>query len=340
MVFKWGHMGVLSVGFGEAIHDGYNLSVNRKILIVCFALFYGYALSSLPLDVFKDRLNYLEYAEYSWPILLHYWSLGPLEFFANEPLWLIVNVGLSSVFVPETAVRIIIFFPAACISWIVLRNNKQHLLFVIYFLLLPPVIGKNIIHLRQGLAIAVFLLAWFSSWRYLRLLLLSFTPFIHASFFFVLILFFMSSSAKLFKLANDLRIILAVFFGTVISVSLGWIASTLGARQGDEYAFVADSISGFGFVFWFVVLALMLLQGRRYLYDYAFEVSLLVFYLTTYFFVEVTARIFESGLLLALLAALHLSQWRRTMFFFMIVFYGIFAYFLRFGHPWLGFGFS
>lgn len=52
----------------------------------------------------------------------------------------------------------------------------------------------------------------------------------------------------------------------------------------------------------------------------------------------VTARIFESAILLVLLAGLHLTKWRRYAFLSAFLFYFLFSYLSRVGQPWLGWG--
>ena len=51
--------------------------------------------SLLPLDVFTDRDNYLNYAENSLLIFKRYQG-GVHTLLANEPLWLLANVGFAT----------------------------------------------------------------------------------------------------------------------------------------------------------------------------------------------------------------------------------------------------
>ena len=128
------------------------------------------------------------------------------------------------------------------------------------------------------------------------------------------------------------------FVGIGFGTGLGLLASFLGARQVETYQFSMGDISGLGFLFWMLVFAVMCLQGRTFMRRHGFEISAIVFYLSTYFLIEVTARIFESMLLPVLLAGLHMTNWRRMTFNSLIIFFGVLTYLLRIGKPWLGFG--
>ena len=323
------------------------LTVNSKqpsrlhlVTILLIALGYGLVLAGLPLEVFKDRANYLIYADQSLLIFLGHWSQGVLTGLANEPIWLLINAGLNLIFEPETTLRIIIGVPASIVAYLVLRTDSKNFIWLLLFLLLPQILKNHIVHLRQGVAISIFLLGWFSNSRSLSWFLLLLTPFIHASFFFILALLALTTIASKLRLAADLRNILFVVFGLATGVSLAGLAQYLGARQALEYDFTTAQISGLGFIFWTMVLVILISQGRSFMRQHAFAIGSLVFYLSTYFFIEVTARIFESSLAILLLAGLQMSGWRRITFISMIMSYGVLGYALRLDQPWLGFGFA
>ena len=313
-------------------------SVGYQLLVVFIAFGYGGMLSALPLEVFSDRVNYLNYAANSWDILVRYWSTGLSVGLFNEPLWLLLNSVLAQVFSPETVLRLIIFGSAALVAWQVLRQDSRYFFILLVFLLLPQVVGYHITGLRQGVAIALFLTGWYVQKRSWRWLLIGMTPFVHASFFFVILLLALTGIARQLKLATDLRTLLFVSAGLGTSVMLGPFVAMVGARQAEVYSFSTANVSGLGFLFWTAIFFIMCLQGRTFIRQYAFEYGAVVFYLSTYFLIEVTGRIFESTLLLVLMAGLHLSGWRRQLFIAMIIGYGALQYLLRVREPWLGFG--
>jgi len=309
-----------------------------RLAIMLLAVLYGGVLSSLPLEVFKDRANYLIYTEYSWKLLLSWTEAGLLPALANEPVWLLINAGLAMVLSPEAALRLLIGVPATVVAYQVLRVNPRDFLWLLLVLLVPQVIKNHIVHLRQGVAIAVFLVGWFSARPMLRISLIALTPFIHASFAFVLGFMLLTVIARKLRWAADMRTLLFATAGMATGMALAGLAAVLGARQANDYEFVVTGVSGLGFVFWAGVFLIMRLQGQEFMRRHAFEMGALVFYLSTYFLIEVAARIFESVLILILIAGLRLTDWRRKVFLGAVTFYAGFSYFLRVDAPWLGWG--
>lgn len=313
------------------------LSAKKKLLFLLLALSYGLVSSQLPDSTFKDFHNYLVYAENSWAILIGYSLRGPVSVLANEPVWLLLNASLATYFVPETVVRLIIFLSGSSVSWLVLRHYPQHFVWLLLFLFLPQVIKNHLIHLRQGAAIALFLWGWFSVNRTVRYLLFGLTPFVHASFYFVLALLWLTWTLRQIRFAADLRTIAYIAVGLTVGVSAGWLAQVAGARQAAQYNFETTDVSGLGFLLWLMVAGILLTGGRKYLRKYAFESGVVIFYLVTYWLIEVTARIFESGLMLVLIAGLGLHGWRKQAFLAVILGSGALAWLMRVSRPALGF---
>jgi hypothetical protein len=238
---------------------------------------------------------------------------------------------------PEIVVRTLIFFSASLVAWLVLINRPQHFGWLILFLFLPNVIKNHLVHLRQGLAIAIFLWGWFTDRRFLCLLLIGLSPLIHSSFFIVLTVLCLAKSLKYFRLNINIRIVAFIGLGVGVSLLLNVIASLLDARQAEQYKFTATEVSGLGFLVWIFILATWLSAGRQFNYTHVFETGLIIFYLSSYWLVEVTARIFESGLMLVLLGGLSLPLRQRNIFLFTIATLGVVLWLIRVGSPTLGF---
>ena len=280
------------------------------------ALAYGGALAGLPLFAFQDRANYLAYATDSLFLLGRNVLSGPVAVVANEPLWLLVNGALGLLMAPENVVRLLIFVSASIMAFEVLRHAPSRGWgWALSFLLMPQLIENYTTHLREGCGLSIFLAGWFSGNKLQRRVLLGISPLIHSAYFIVLALYLVVGSAKKLRLGNDVRVAAIVLFGGLMSVGLLWLASEFGARQATEYQYAAGAaVSGIGFVFWLAVLALLLIEGYSVLSKHALALGALVFYLTTYFFLQFTGRIFEAMLLLVLLAGLDLTSWRKVAF--------------------------
>lgn len=302
------------------------------VLAFIFASF----LTFLPIDAFYDRANYLIYAQDSINIFYRYFDRGLIHAFSNEPLWLGINILLSSFFSPENTLRFIIFASSFIASFLVIKNNSKYFFLVVAILILPQVIKNDIVHLRQGLAVAVFLIGWYSSNKKVKLVFIGASAFVHASFFFVDFILFVTWFLRYLRLSTGLRAVVVAAMGFVLSAGLIFITAKLGARQAVEYSDVSASVSGLAFIFWGAILFLYLSEGIKFSQEKAFEISALVFYLSTYFFMPVTARIFESATLLVLLAGMYLTKWRRWAFLGAFIFYFVFSYLPRLSQPMLG----
>lgn len=313
--------------------------ITYLIVILIVALVYAISLIYLiPMEGIKDRENYLVYASSSDAIQLRYYSLGVLNAFTNEPIWLFINIILGNFLLPEQTISLIIFFSAFISSFLILKSNPHFFIFLLFILFFPQIIGKYIIHLRQGLAITIFLLGWFSTSKPWRIFWLSLTPFIHASFFFILFLLIYTHFLKKIKLAIDLRIIAVIVSGLALGLSLEYIVVILGARQADEYTFSSENISGLGFLFWLGIFILYWSQGYTFINKNTFAMVVMAFYLSTYFLIEVTGRVFESSVIIVLLASLDLTAWRKNICFFMIISFELLGWFIRLDQPWFGWG--
>lgn len=309
-----------------------------ELAMLFLAVIYGLVLAGLPMDVFLDRANYLIYAQESGVMLAGRSAEGWIPTLTNEPLWLLGNLALGLMLEPYQVVQVLILIPATLVAFFVLRTNPRQFGWLLMFLFLPYVIKNHIIQLRQGVAIAIFLIGWQMQNRVGRRSVFLLTPLVHSSFFFVLGLLALIMLVRKLRFGMKLRILLFLVTGLGIGLSLSWFSQTLGARQGDEYLFVADKISGLGFLFWAIVLAMFCIQGKAFMREHAFSAGTITFYLSTYFLVEVTARIFESTLIIVLLSGLKLNKECRLLFLLMITIYGLLSYMQRFNQPLLGFG--
>lgn len=313
--------------------------VNRMRFFPSFlvALLYATLLASFPMEGVMDRANYLEMARVSPLILLRFLSQGIHSLFANEPLWLAINSVLGFVFDDTVVVRILVFFSAFVVSYLLLKRNPKNFLLLILILLFPQVMKNFVIHLRQGVAIAFFMLGWFSVNRKKRILLIGLTPFIHSSFFVIIAFLAGVWLLKKLRTAPDMRLLL--FFLGSISLALFAVqlSGLIGARQAGTTLVSTEGISGIGFLFWSIMLVVLILQGRRFIHRYSIAIGILIFYLVAYFFTPIAGRVFESGVLLVLLALLATTGWRRAIGLTALIAFNAVLILVSYTKPLMGF---
>lgn len=287
----------------------------RRWLPLLMALAFAAVVTALPVDAFKDRQNYLNYFTNAPLILLAQLESGIGSLLANEPVFVSICLVLNVFLEPEQALRVVIFAGAFLVAYASLRMARGHLLLVLCFLLCPQILKNHIVHLRQGLGIGVFLVGWTSSRPRVRWTFMLMAPFVHSSFAFVLLIMGVGSIVRRFGSSKLLVLAAYLGLGLFLGFGLGIISQSLGARQGEQFEFVADpSISGQGFAFWTLPLAVMLMQSRRFVVDHLLEIGSIIVYLATYFLSPVTGRVFESSLLLVLLAGLGMRKDSRLVF--------------------------
>lgn len=317
------------------------LSATLAYKVFCFSVAVAVAtiLASLPVEQFVDRNNYLTYSTYAYDILLSRINNGIVSFFFNEPFWVIVNLLISKLLSPESTIRAIILFSAFSTVYLVLRNNSpKYILLLLAFLLLPQVLKNNVIHLRQGLAVALFLWGWFSVSRNVRYTFFGLAALVHTSFIIVIFGMIVVSFLSGLRVSNGIRNLIYVSVGLGIALFGLVIASYFGARQADRYSEISANISGFGFLFWSGILGLFILQGKNFIEKNSISLFFIFLYLATYFSLPVTGRVLESVLLVILISALELKNWKKLLFVFVYLMYFILNWLPRLNQPWFGWG--
>lgn len=308
-----------------------------KMGILLFSFLYAFFLANLPVDAFVDRDNYLIYAEKANYLLGLNFSSGLLRLIFNEPIWLLINIFLSIFLNPENVVRFIIFFSSFCVSYFALNYSKRNLLLLLIILFLPQVLKNHIIHLRQGLALSFFLIGWFSEKKHKKNMFFLISAFIHSSFLFVLAFVFIDKIVSTLKVDIYIKSIICFLAAITLLSLMGGVASMLGARQAEEVITVAQT-SGFGFLFWLVMMILFLLQKEFVVAKQSFIILCIIVYLTTYFFTPYTARIFESTILLILMAGTYFTKELKIFFIILVGIYFLGQWYLLLDLPKFGWG--
>ncbi len=295
------------------------------------AVVYSTVLASLPMDLFQDRANYLDHAEAPFEILVGYAVGGPLTVLFNEPLWFLINAVLSLLLSPEWVVRVIILFSSFIAAYFILSSGYKRYLFLILFLFLPQVMRKYTTHLRQGMAISVFMLGLISGKKSYKLILIYLSSFIHSSLFFVVFVYVIGVVIRRVKFSAELQTTTYTLLGLILAPLSLFVASLVNARQAARYDLGLADVSGLGFVFWFVIVSMFICQGSKYVKKHFLSVGGLIVYLSFYFFFDASARVFSSFIPFILISGLDLSSHKKRFFLFFVFLYGLLQWMLILG---------
>ncbi|MBX0319604.1 EpsG family protein [Shouchella clausii] len=270
----------------------------KKTLYLLIGLCISFFLALRPIPWARDDYNYLEYminASILFSNALNKIIANPLNIFTVEPLWLSINYYLSFIASPEMSLRIIIFLGAFMVVVGLGRFTNYSFLILFFFIFMPQILKNHITHLRQGLALGVFLIGWTSK-RKIGRKLKYLSPFIHTSFLFVFFFLFFEKMSK--KVGLSLSVRLTLFcLGSFLAINyLPHIAGLLGDRRISEYEFSTFDDSSFLGWIWWALLGLIIIiltqRNRESILGY----YAICFYLISYFFVDFSARIFENVL--------------------------------------------
>lgn len=298
------------------------------VLAIAFSISYALVLAELPIDKFIDRDNYLNYTSFSLLMLEHHLSSGFFTLLQNEPVWLLINIFLGFVAGEVTALKIIIFSSSLVFSFSIIRIGKadpKFLIFAIFICLFPQVLKNYIIHLRQGVAIALCMYALTSNSVLGRRIGILIAPFIHSSYFFLLQNFVLTWYLKKKKSYSKKRAFwIFLIITSALAILLVLFLGVSEARQSELYKEGIEPRTGLAFLFWLIILVIFLVDGSTFRERNFFSIAALVSYLMLYFFFDPIARIFESALPLVLVAGYQLSKYKRRLF--LIMFAVLFIY--------------
>lgn len=302
-----------------------NIRERRYLAIsIVFSLIYSLFLAGLPINEFVDRDNYINYVTNSISLAETYLSNGVVYLLSNEPLWLLINIGVGALFAPDTALRIIIFSSALFFSFFILQSGRGNFCFIVFAImicLLPQVMKNYVVHLRQGVAIAVAAVAFTYFSSKVQRTAIATTPFIHASFFFLLPNFLLSWVAAKNKIfTREFTFWGCLILSCLLMLSSLFLLSFVEARQISEYQeAISEPRSGMAFLFWSAVLLIFIFDNICFRTKHLFSIAAIANYLVMYFLFDPAARIFESALPFVLLSGYQLEGRKRIAFFILFV---------------------
>jgi len=293
--------------------------------LVCLFLAAIYAIIFANVDLLSnvnfadilDRRNYIYYAEAPLDILDVHLQKSILSAIFNEPGFLFINWIVGSVAGDAVAtVRALIFFSASVGGYFAFRKARNFLI-AFAILLVPFVFANYVLSLRQGVALAFFLIGWYCANRRYKILFMGFAPFVHISFLvpltFISILYF-SKKIKISGYYNMALFSIVCLF--LISLAQ-YVGSYLQIRQTEGYysEFGADSIAtGLGLFFWVGLLAIFLTAGRQFVESNMFSIYCIVFYIICYIIFPPFSRTMQNHALIVLVAGSALRGGSRTAF--------------------------
>lgn len=305
---------------------------------VVLSFFYAYVLAFvLPINAFKDRENYLDYAVDAGTVMARYLDDGLLSFLVNEPLFLLTNYLLSLFMGPEQVLSLLIFGFAFLFAFSMLGFNRKLVFWLLVALFLPQILKNHVVQLRQGYAVAIFTYAWLYLGGAKKWLLIGLTPFIHASFFIVGCFLVVHCFSTWIRWKFDLK--LTIFFAiSVFSAFLiFFVADLLGSRHAVRYYGFDLNVSGSAFLFWSLVSAIFCFQSREWYEMHSFPALFVLVYLGMYFTFPLSGRVFESVLPLVLIAGFSTRGYYQYAFISLFLVYFLGQIYLGLGQPLLGF---
>jgi hypothetical protein len=297
-----------------------------KLQHTVFSLFYGLLLYSIPSVWASDRISYLNYVNNSIFIIQEYLDGSLIILFFNEPIWLIINIALSYLGNPNYAIGVLIFINSFFVSYILLRKGGIPFKWVLLTLLFPPIFTMQFSHIRQAVALTIFMAGYFSKNKY-SAIIMWLSALIHSSFFIVLPLIYLIR--MLDKLMPKSAILVKLFFILIyiylVIFLMGEIAHIAGARQA-QVDFSIVNNSGNAFIFWLAVLVLLSSQGVQYLNKSILPISVLLLYITSYYYNPFIVRVFDNLVLFVLLRGVELRSWRVYVFSLLMLLYLFLSY--------------
>ncbi|MCP0912454.1 MULTISPECIES: EpsG family protein [Acinetobacter] len=269
----------------------------KSIFYIFLSIIYGYIFTLIPHFYFKDRVNYLSYAE-NYDFFLFLKSGASL--LTGESLFLYMNKFLALFFVPENIVYSFVFFINFTLCFLFFSYSKKTilpLLGLLAFFLLPFGFSYQLGSLRQSIAISLFLFAiyYIKNVNVLLICISILLGLIHTSF--LIVTPFLIADSVFLKFFSDrdlfyrltLQLSLALFFGLLLSI----ISAIFSVDKLDDYL---QYEAGSGWFFLFFIPFLVANIYRYYVnkkVDYITFLAIIgvMIYVVFYFLTPISGRV-------------------------------------------------
>ncbi len=287
-----------------------------------------------------DDENYVEYGVRAEESIEQISVSEPVFFLLSEPGYKVLNYFISKTVGEYWYFPVFIFISFSLLSISIYRISDRPLLSLFVFLLFMPIIKNWYIHLRQGLALSVFLFALSLSSRK-RYLLFIFSSLIHTSFFVSIGSYIYGYLTERLGVDRFTRVILFFFLAATFAWLLEDVLRAIGyvtARR--EYKDVGQLASFKVYITYIVISVGFFMSSKKnfgMMTQFLYGLSL---YITMGFSVPYSARVFENYLPLAALSITD-SEYTKNYYFYVMTIVGILAIiYLLPDHPFLSFEFS
>lgn len=312
-----------------------NLRTNYLFLSLSFliSLFFSYIYNKS----FIDYGNYFNFAEHSSSIIGEYRSYNIIRFITNEPLWLYIVFLLNFLFDSESTLKILVCFISFLTIYNLSKIDKIDIFSLIIILISPLLVKNFLVHIRQGFAISIFIFALNINNKYIKYFLIFLIPFIHSSFFILYFIIAVCYFGKIFNINIILNTAIVSLISILLAYNIALISNYLDARQSEYYDFSSLEMSGFAFIYWTSFLFIILLLNKKKTFIAYCATGIISFYISSYWFTNITSRVFESGLILILIYFVSLNERQKTRLFLIFLLSSLYTWAVQFSLPGWGF---
>lgn len=284
-----------------------------KFCVILYVILYAGILASLPFEGLTDRISYISTLNNIIQYRENYIKIDNYKIFlVSDPAWYSINYILASFLPTEWAIRLIIFFGSLTTLGILTSlSSLRWLPLVVLLSFTPAFLTHYIGHLRQGFALTLLVISyysWYNKPRFSKLVLL-FAIFTHNIAIIILLLIgFKNLLLKFFAPFISLLIFTFIVYNIFNNSYISNILQFFQHRQFEYYNNIEYDPSGRVLAIVFLMLICFLIKPSFLKSNGAYA---LTFYLTTYFTLPMSARIFESMfvLLICQVVQSEMKQW-------------------------------
>lgn len=270
-------------------------SVNKVIYSVLAIISIFYFVKTIDFISGIDIVNYLNYATLSLKHLINNINNGLLQVIINEPIFLLINIVLNMIFSAEGVIIFIVIISVSLYYYSFGKLNNWNIYMIISTILLSQINVNFTTHIRQGLALSIYLFSFTKENKYKRFVLKLLACFTHTSLLFLFLFEIIEVILNWLKIRSFkiYKNIIISFILTMILVSIPLIATIIGDRRGQSYSLFFNISIGGGWIFWFLFGILYLKYNKTQKF-YKLNVYGIIFYLVGYLIFQASARVFEN----------------------------------------------